>query len=146
MGGSNDSSNIEYVTVEQHAERHRVLFETYGRWQDELAWKGLAGIIGKEEIIRLKNRYSKLGKPNLKARGLKRTPECRENLSKLRKGKVHSHKIWNVVQPDGSRIIVHNLAEFCRQNKLSQGNLSAGRKTGKKSKGYFAEILRNHGS
>jgi hypothetical protein len=52
MGGTDDPSNIVEITVEEHAEAHRVLYEKYGRWQDELAWKGLAGIVGKEEIIR----------------------------------------------------------------------------------------------
>ena len=52
MGGTDDPSNIVELTVEEHAEAHRVLYEKYGRWQDELAWKGLSGMIGKEEIIR----------------------------------------------------------------------------------------------
>jgi len=51
-GGTDDPSNLVELTVEEHAEAHRVLYEKYGRWQDELAWKGLSGMIGKEEIIR----------------------------------------------------------------------------------------------
>ena len=52
MGGSDDPSNLELLTVEEHAEKHRILFEKYGHWEDEIAWKGLSGQIGKEEIIR----------------------------------------------------------------------------------------------
>lgn len=146
MGGSNHPSNIELVTVAEHAERHRVLFEKHGHWQDELAWKGLAGLIDKEELVCLKNRYSKLGKPNYKLRGQKRSIECRERLSQLRRGKVHSHKTWRVTSPNGEVFILNNLAEFCRQNKLSQGNLSMCVKKQKPSKGYFAEIVFNHDS
>jgi hypothetical protein len=51
-GGSNDSSNIVELSVADHAEAHRILFETFRRTEDLLAWKGLAGIIGKEEIVR----------------------------------------------------------------------------------------------
>lgn len=51
MGGTDDPSNLVMLTVEEHAEAHKKLFEDYGRWEDEIAWKGLAGIIGKEEII-----------------------------------------------------------------------------------------------
>ena len=51
MGGSDKPSNIVSLTVEEHAEAHRVLFEEYGRWEDELAWKGLSRMIDKEEII-----------------------------------------------------------------------------------------------
>jgi hypothetical protein len=34
-GGTDDPSNLIELTVEQHAEAHRILFEQYGRWQDE---------------------------------------------------------------------------------------------------------------
>lgn len=68
MGGTDDASNIEILTVEEHAEAHRLLYEQYGFWQDELAWKGLAGIIGKEEI--LKEIYKQNGKKSgLKNKG-----------------------------------------------------------------------------
>lgn len=53
MGGTDDPSNIVELTIEEHAEAHRKLFEEHGRWQDELAWKGLAKMISKEEIIRI---------------------------------------------------------------------------------------------
>jgi hypothetical protein len=52
MGGSDDPSNIIELTVEEHAEAHKILWEKYGRWQDEIAWKGLSGIIGHEEVVR----------------------------------------------------------------------------------------------
>lgn len=140
-GGSDEPSNIEYVTVKDHADRHRVLFEKYGRWQDEMAWKGLSGIIGKEELIRRINIETKLGKPNYKSRGQKRSKECLDRLSKLRKGKVHSHKNWKVTTPSGEVLFVSNLAQFCRDHKLSQGNMSERRKLGKTTKGYFAELV-----
>ena len=63
MGGSDDASNLVELTIEEHAEAHRMLFEQHGHWQDELAWKGLAGIIGKEEIVsRMNASYGFLGK------------------------------------------------------------------------------------
>lgn len=49
-GGTDDPSNIELVTVEEHAERHRLLFEEYGRWQDKVAYLALIEAIGKEEV------------------------------------------------------------------------------------------------
>jgi hypothetical protein len=51
-GGVNDASNIVYLTVTEHAEAHRILFEQYGKWQDKLAWQMLSGQIGKEEAIK----------------------------------------------------------------------------------------------
>lgn len=50
MGGTDDPSNLVELTVEQHAEAHRLLWEQYGRWQDKLAWLGLSRQIGKEEL------------------------------------------------------------------------------------------------
>jgi hypothetical protein len=51
MGGTDDPSNLIELTIEEHAEAHRLLFEQHGQWEDEIAWKGLSGMISKEEII-----------------------------------------------------------------------------------------------
>ena len=40
-----------FLTVRQHALAHRLLWKIDGRQEDKLAWLGLAGIIGKEEIV-----------------------------------------------------------------------------------------------
>lgn len=37
-GGTNDPSNIIELTVEQHAEAHRLLYEQYGRCK--IYWRG----------------------------------------------------------------------------------------------------------
>ena len=62
MGGSDDPSNMIDLTVEEHAEEHRKLYEAYGRWQDYLAWCGLSGRMNKEEIIRYKISKTHKGK------------------------------------------------------------------------------------
>lgn len=51
MGGSDDPSNLIELTVEEHAEAHRKLWEEHGCWQDELAWKGLLQMINRQELI-----------------------------------------------------------------------------------------------
>jgi hypothetical protein len=51
IGGTNSPENLIELTIEEHAEAHRILFEQYGRLEDELAWKGLSGQIGKDEIL-----------------------------------------------------------------------------------------------
>jgi hypothetical protein len=50
-GGTNDPSNLVKLTVEEHADAHKTLYEQYGRLEDKLAWKGLAGLIDTAEII-----------------------------------------------------------------------------------------------
>ena len=65
MGGTDDPSNIVELTVAEHAEAHRLLYEQYGHEEDRIAWKGLSGIISHEESVKLaqtlggKNRIAK---------------------------------------------------------------------------------------
>lgn len=51
IGGSDDPSNLIELTIEEHAEAHRKLYEEHGRWQDRVAWLSLAGIMKDEERI-----------------------------------------------------------------------------------------------
>ena len=45
MGGSNHESNIVVLSVEEHAEAHRKLYEEHGKWQDKIAADMLSGQI-----------------------------------------------------------------------------------------------------
>ena len=45
MGGSDDPSNLVELTVEEHAEAHRKLYEEHGLKEDYIAWKALDGQI-----------------------------------------------------------------------------------------------------
>lgn len=78
MGGTDESDNIIELTVEEHAEAHKDLFENYGHWQDKIAWKALSGQIGKEEIVREIQILTHLGK--------KRPKEWCENIAKSKMG------------------------------------------------------------
>ena len=51
MGGTDDPDNLIELSIEEHAEAHRVLFEEHGHWQDYLAWQGLSKMIPREELI-----------------------------------------------------------------------------------------------
>jgi hypothetical protein len=74
LGGTDDPSNLIELTVDEHAEAHRVLYEQHGNWQDKIAWRALSGQIGKDEAIQ-----EARGAAN---RGRKRTPEQIANMSK----------------------------------------------------------------
>ena len=50
-GGSDFAENLVELTVTQHAMWHFAEWRRKGRWQDKLAWQGLAGIIGHEEAV-----------------------------------------------------------------------------------------------
>lgn len=79
VGGSDDPDNLIELTIEEHAEAHRVLFEKYGRWQDRVAWLSLSGIMKDEERI-----YEILKNSN--PGGYKHTEEAKAKLSAMRKG------------------------------------------------------------
>lgn len=55
MGGTNEPSNLVELTVEEHADAHKKLYEKHGLWQDYLAWKCLSGQISKQEIQKIKS-------------------------------------------------------------------------------------------
>ena len=50
-GGTDSLDNLVDLTIEQHAEAHRLLYEQYGRIQDKRAWLGLAKLMSGKEII-----------------------------------------------------------------------------------------------
>lgn len=64
MGGTDNPSNLVELTVEEHAEAHKKLFEKYGCWQDEVAWKALSGQIPNAEINHMLAVIRNTGKNN----------------------------------------------------------------------------------
>ena len=51
MGGSDDPENLIKLTLEEHAEAHRILYEQYNNEHDRIAWLALSGMINKKEAI-----------------------------------------------------------------------------------------------
>jgi hypothetical protein len=78
------------LSVADHAEAHRLLYEEHGRWQDKLAWQSLAGKVGREEIIRTKLVEAARGNTNLL--GYKHTPEGRVLCGKADKSYMQTEK------------------------------------------------------
>jgi hypothetical protein len=98
-GGTDDPSNLVELTVEEHAEAHRKLYEEYGRWQDKVAWLALSGRIGKEEIIRMKSSLAHKNKPlseehktklSISNKNSERSAKHLEDLHKSFIGKKHT--------------------------------------------------------
>jgi hypothetical protein len=59
-GGTDNPRNLIELSIDEHAEAHRKLYEEYGRWQDYVAWQGLAKLSPKEELVKI--RQSEAGK------------------------------------------------------------------------------------
>ena len=96
MGGSDDPSNLVELTIEEHAQAHKELYEKHGLYEDFLAWKMLSGRISGAEAHRLaiihSNQtrvYSDVTREKLAAamRGKKLSEETRAKMSASRKGK-----------------------------------------------------------
>ncbi len=150
MGGTNDPSNLVELTVEEHAEAHRVLWEKHQQWEDYIAWQGLSGRIGKEEIIRETVRLANLGrkhKPEDVEKIKKSALEQWQRLNDVRKTVQHKKKVsdtqkivqnkpetrlkrantlskkWELTDPNGHIFIIKNLKEFCQENNLTDSNM-----------------------
>ena len=94
-GGTDDPSNLVRLTIEQHAEAHKKLWEEHGRWEDRIAWLALSGQISKQEIIKQKliesgsiGGKTHLGKPRTDIvwnKGVSMSSDVREKISNTRK-------------------------------------------------------------
>ena len=106
QGGSDDPTNIIELSIEEHAEAHRLLYEQNGHEEDRIAWLALSGQITSAQARVLAVQGALTGKPksayhrrkisvSLQGRpGRKHTPEAREKmrLAKLGKPRAHNEK------------------------------------------------------
>lgn len=82
-GGTDDPSNLIELTIEEHAEAHRVLYEQYGRWQDRIAWQTLSGQISSYEAAQQARREANLSNKHFE--GKTHTEEVRKRISEFQK-------------------------------------------------------------
>ena len=109
-GGSDDPSNLVELTIEEHAEAHRQLYETHGRLEDKLAWQGLSKMIGKPEILQALSE-NKLGEKN-SFYGKEHTEETRRKISQSRTGKGRQKKSEKWKREMSSRMSGENNPAF----------------------------------
>ena len=141
MSGTDDPSNLIELTPDEHAEAHRKLYEEHGRWQDKVAWIGLAKLASKEEHVQML--LSAAGKKgaaisNSKRKGIKYNTD-KIKATGIRKGVNNpAAKEFTVVHPDGTHEQVKALKTWCESLGLNYNsfyNQCVGRK--KSHKGYF---------
>ena len=92
MGGSDDPENLVELTIEEHAEAHRKLYEEYGHQEDYLAWQGLAGLMTKEELV--KEMLSMAGKRGAAITNSKKAPAVRKYPVGVDGRKIRKKKNW----------------------------------------------------
>ena len=138
MSGSNHSSNIVTLSVEEHAEAHRKLYEEHGKWQDKIAADMLSGQIKSDDVRReicrarmlndnpMNNPESvkkmlesrKWYKPSVETKA-KTSASCRgkkkSNTDNMNKSKL---KTYLVTTPAGEELIINDMPKFCSTNNL----------------------------
>jgi len=97
IGGTDHPSNLIELSVEEHALEHFKLFQQDGRWQDEVAYKALSGMLGKEDIIR----------------------EIQRNVGKINGTRNKVNGWWSKVQQLGSKAGAKKGAERCRELEVN---------------------------
>lgn len=102
MGGTDDIENLVKLTIEEHAEAHRKLYEEHGKQQDYIAWQSLLGQMENEERQEKLSRIgglNNMGKPKTdehKAKiaetitGTVLAEDTKESISKSMKGNTNS--------------------------------------------------------
>ena len=101
-GGTDDPSNLVKLTIEQHAEEHRKLYEQYGRWQDNLAHRALSGMISNQEALlesmsHKGERNPMYGKKHPEER-IERMRECKVGDKNPFYGKKHSNETLSIMR------------------------------------------------
>lgn len=111
-GGTDDPENLILLTPEEHAEAHKKLYEEFGRWQDYVAWQGLAKLATKKELI-----SKAIIESNRSRRG------------KLRPGtglagdKNGNAKEYIITYPNGDKIQVKSLKTWCDTNGFNYNSM-----------------------
>lgn len=117
MGGTDDPSNLIELSVEEHAEEHRKLYENCGNELDRIAYEALSGMIGKEEVI--KKVLSESGKRGgSKGKGRIAWNKGKKMWSEEEKKRISENKKGKVL----------NLSEEGREKLRETGKKNKGRK------------------
>jgi len=160
IGGTDDPENIVELTIEEHSVAHRKLYEEHGRWEDMLAWKGLSGQIGKDELIQEMYKWRKghlgikhtgdLRRFGMATKGTKLTKEHKAKIDPTGRKQPQSQKDkvaealskeYIITDPQGKIYHIKNLRKFCTEYGLDQGNMTRVSKgIIKKNKGWLCKF------
>lgn len=98
-GGSDNPDNLVRVTIPEHAERHRLLYEQYGRLGDKVAWLMMSGKTNEGETLRYKLAHTPEANAKRSAKMLGRTltAEHCDKIGAFNKGKVYGTETRNKI-------------------------------------------------
>lgn len=145
MGGTDDPENLIELTPEEHAEAHRLLWEEHGRWQDYLAWQGLARLMDKKDhVFRLLSEAGKKGsKNNHKRKGMKYNKNKQGNYGDRSGCRNPGAMTYDITHPDGTTERIKSLKTWCEINGLNYNSAHAQSKRGRPFKNYLIQKVQN---
>lgn len=108
MGGSDDPSNLIELSIEEHAEAHKKLYEEHGKWQDKIAWQTLSGQITHAEAIKQAQIYSNKNRTV--------TQEQKEKISKSLSGRKLGPRDPSIGQKISNSLIGKKHTEKRKEN------------------------------
>lgn len=144
MGGTDDPTNLVELTVEEHADAHKKLYEDHGRWQDYVAWQGLAQLSTKQDLVAL--RLSEAGKAgaakvNLRwkdpAEKVKQSKRMKESYSKNNRTKSWDGKLYEITTPEGVIEVITGLKQWCEDRKFNANTFANACLRGTKTHGGY---------
>lgn len=129
-GGTDDANNLIELTVAEHAEAHRVLYEIYGKKEDEVAWKCLSGIMSKQELVKElaligAKKGGKLGGAigGKKGKGRKQTTEWIEKRKSFGVKNGMFGKKWTDEENESRSIFMKNMTKEMGDDFVGSKNL-----------------------
>lgn len=138
-GGTDDPSNLIELTVEEHADAHRILYEEHGRWQDYVAWKTLSGAITNQEATLLAQKNAD--------RSWMYTEEGKEILRKANEKKMGKTP-WNKGLTKETNEIVRQYSDSVKKTMKSGniktiGDIMRGKEFSEEHRRKLSEVKRN---
>jgi len=114
MGGSDDPSNLIELSIEEHADAHRVLYETHRKHEDYVAWKNLSGQMKKEDLQKELSYLGGLKTPKKKVAKYNDNGELIETYDSINDAAIKNNT-WS-----------ERISEICKINHKRNRNIRCG--------------------
>lgn len=143
LGGTDDPSNLIELTIEQHADAHRLLYEQYGNWQDYVAWQGLTNLDKNFDAVKqsmIEGGRKGAAKSNLRWKDPSEREKQSNRMKKvcLTRSKVWKGKLYEIIHPDGTIEQVEGLSQWCVDRNYNANTFANACLKGTKTNGGFS--------